>query len=175
MSAPRLSLAKGFTLVELLLVVALLGITVGVTSDILLSIVRTYNKTQVLNEIEQQANFVSLKLEKELRSAIDVSVGVDDALTISLSDGTTSVYRLVDVSGFGVIRRENQLLTYDLTKADMLGGVTVSCGPTGCFTVAGTSPTIVSYDLVFAQAGATDVSFTGSSNISNTIVIRYSY
>ena len=53
----------GFTLVEMLLVVFLLALTMGLTSDMLLSLIRSNTKTQVINEIEQQANFVSLKIE----------------------------------------------------------------------------------------------------------------
>ncbi|KKS60297.1 MAG: hypothetical protein UV25_C0010G0024 [candidate division WWE3 bacterium GW2011_GWB1_42_41] len=53
---------KGFTLVELLVVIALLGISIGVTSDILVSLVRSYNKTQIKNEVEQQANFVVTRI-----------------------------------------------------------------------------------------------------------------
>ena len=62
---------KGFTLIEMLLVVLLLALTVGLTIDMLLSLIRSNTKTQVINEIEQQANFVTLKLEKELRDALD--------------------------------------------------------------------------------------------------------
>ena len=96
MSAPYARVTKGFTLIELLLVVGLLALTVGITSDILLSIVRTYNKTQVTNEIEQQANFVSLKLEKEIRNAQTVTlegggVGDGDAVAKGLTFGVAGL------------------------------------------------------------------------------------
>jgi len=46
----------------------------GLTSDMLISLLRSNTKTQVINEIEQQANFVSLKIEKELRDSVDVKI-----------------------------------------------------------------------------------------------------
>ena len=63
MNKVNMNAKKGYTLIELMLVIALLALTAGVTGDIIISLVRSYSKTQVANEIEQNAGFVSLKLE----------------------------------------------------------------------------------------------------------------
>jgi type II secretory pathway pseudopilin PulG len=169
----------GFTLVELLLVVGLLAITVGVTSDILLSIVRTYNKTQVTNEIEQQAAFFTSKLEKELRRAQSVEMGANNSLVLTLrNSGEIVTYSLEDNGGNGRLTRATASgLTLPLTVSDVVSGVRVSCGPSGsCFTVAAGAPTIVSYSLTFQQANSTaDSSFTGQTDVENVIVIRNTY
>lgn len=89
---------KRFTLIEMLLVVLLLALTVGLTSDMLLSLIRSNTKTQVINEIEQQANFVTLKLEKELRDALDASTGADNSLVITLRSNSQVTYRLTSGS-----------------------------------------------------------------------------
>ena len=54
---------KGFTLVELLIVVSIIIIVVGVTGDIILSLVRSYSKTQITNEIEQNAKNVQIYIK----------------------------------------------------------------------------------------------------------------
>lgn len=171
----------GFTLVELLLVVALLAISIGVTSDILVSLIRSYNKTQVTNEVEQQANFVTLKLEKELRSARTITtppVGTPgNTLTFQRVDGTTTTYSL---NASGIILRNGA----NLTSNAGVGGVSVTCAnntcntsSTGsCFTVTGTSPQILTVSMTFRQALATaTASYTGCVKYNDTFVIRNTY
>lgn len=167
---------KGFTLIELLLVVSLLAISVGVTNDILISLIRTNNKTQVMNEIEQQSNFLSLKVEKELRNSRTVNLpeaGVSSGNTIlnfTTRDGTIIEYKVID----GVIKR-NEI---DVTSSASPGGVYAECsGSNGnCFSVSGPSPQVVNINIDFRQAqpGAGN-SFTGKVGIKSTIVIRNTY
>lgn len=167
---------KGFTLVELLLVVALLTISVGITGDILLTLVRSFSKTQVLTEIEQQSNFVSLKLEKELKSASSVSAPDSDdygsTLTFEGANGTVS-YSLAG----GILSRNGVALTSNENP----GGVVVTCscpdGADACFVREGTgNPEIISFCLTFTQAqtGAA-AAFTGEVEVEKTVVLRRSY
>jgi type II secretory pathway pseudopilin PulG len=71
-SQSRLKIKKsgGYTLLELLIVIGLIGLTVGVTGDIILSLVRSYTKTQATNELERSSNFVVSKIEKEFKNAV---------------------------------------------------------------------------------------------------------
>ena len=86
----------GFTLVELLIVVALVIISAGVTSDIILTLIRSYNKTRISNEIEQNGNFVILRLERELRDASNVDTTQSSStklvFTISVRGKPASAY-----------------------------------------------------------------------------------
>lgn len=164
-------LSKGFTLIELLLVISLLAISVGLTTDILLSLVRSYGKTQIINDIEQNANFVSVKLEKELRSANSVNLISSDELTI-VKDAETVTYR---VQANKIQRKINSGGYADLTKDLEPSGVAVTC-PAECFSVSGTSPAIVTYTFVFSQPSSiSGTSFNGSVNVRSTVVIRNSY
>ena len=167
----------GFTLVELLLVITLIAISVGVTSDVLMSLIKSYNKTTVINDIEQQANFVGLKLEKELRNASNVSVPNSNQLSFDYL-GTAVYY---NVSGGNLFRSTSG---YSTAAADALiatpsingtvGGVNLACD-TACFTLTGSSPQVVGLSLIFSQASAGGVSFSGVINVKNTIVIRNTY
>jgi prepilin-type N-terminal cleavage/methylation domain-containing protein len=168
---------RGFTLIELLLVIALIGIAVGVTTDILLSLVRSYSKTEIINNIEQNANFVSQKLEAELREAISASLIDSSTLEIVHEDKTvryrktnTTIERATNSSGNGTFTYSP--LTQDIDP----GGTAVSCGSSGCFTVTGTSPIIVSFSFVFEEPSSiSSGSFSGSVDTKSTIVIRNTY
>jgi prepilin-type N-terminal cleavage/methylation domain-containing protein len=167
---------KGFTLIELLLVVALLAISVGVTNDILISLIRTNNKTQVMNEIEQQSNFLSLKMEKELRNARTVTTpsedGSGDTLLFTTRDGNTIQYELIS----GIIYRTfNSGGAVAATSNASPGGVVAEC-PEGCFTTNGSNPQVVNININFSQAQqGVGNSYTGKIGIKSTIVIRNTY
>jgi prepilin-type N-terminal cleavage/methylation domain-containing protein len=171
---------KGFTLVELLLVVALLGLTVGITSDLLVSLIRSYSKTQITNEIEQTANFVLLKLENELRTAVSVSVpAVDEAgstLTFVREEGDTEVtvsYDIITDTG-DMERSEDGGTGVSLLNVESVSGVQLEAG-SSYFERLGESPDIVHIVLVFRQTGTPGTLFTNSVEIESTVVLRGSY
>ena len=155
----------------MLVVIALLAISAGITSDILVTLVRSYNKTQVANEVEQQANFVTLKLEKELKNAKNVTVEGTNKLTFVNTDGISISY---EVASFVVKRTFGTEPSQDLTSAST-GGVKVSCSP--CFALSGaTSPQIVTVKMTFTQAQNTPkTDLTSVYNYENVFVIRNSY
>lgn len=175
---------EGFTLIELLVVVSLLAIAVGLTGDTLITIVRTFNKTTVKNEIEQNANFVSQKLIKELRNATGISALGSETLvqnassnevTFTDSDDNEITYS-VDVDS-GIMYRDFASGGDDaLTESNPPYGVTVSCGSPDCFTLVETNPQVLRISLIMTQAGSAGSKiFEGSVEIEDTIVIRNTY
>lgn len=166
---------KGFTLIELVVTIGLLALTVGVTNDILVSLLRSYSKIQVKNEIEQQANFVSLKLEKELRSGSQVNIpgGSGDTMSFLTKDNVAVTYMRLSSGIIG--RRVGPTGNpEDLTYAGT-GGVMVTCG-TSCFTLISQDPQVVEIDLTFASSSNGGLSaFAGTVDIKRTIVVRNTY
>lgn len=172
---------SGFTLVELLLVVALMAIAVGVTSDILVSLVRSYNKSQVINEVEQNANFVGQKLAKELRNAasIDNLVAVGDtspSVTFTTRAGDEIQYQV----NSGIIQRDfagSGWESLTVNNASPPFGVNAQCINTGaCFTLLANNPQVVQISIIFTQGGTGgNVAFEGEVKIEDTIVIRDTY
>ena len=156
----------------------MIAISVGVTSDVLLSLIRSYNKTSAINEIEQQANFIGIKLEKELRNATNVSVPTSNRISFEYGGGT--VY--YNVSGSNLYRSTTTWST-DSTDAlvatpavnGTLGGVNLECDTGGCFSLSGSSPQIVGISMIFRESGAGGISFKGEIHVNNTIVIRNTY
>ena len=167
--------SKGFTLIELVIVVAILAITLTITSDILISLVRSNNKTRIQNELEQQSNFVSLKLEKELRNAQSVDSSENTELSLTLENSEEITYSLNE--GNGVLLRDKDGTTDPVTSAHEPGGVSVSCGSSGCFNVEGTTPQRVNVSLVFepSTSGTLGTSFTGKVEVNTTVVLRNTY
>jgi len=182
---------RGYTLVELLLSITLIAISVGVTTDIIISITKSYNKTQITNEIEQNANFVLLKLENELRSAKSVTSVTDTGSTVTLtfvdSLGKNVSYQVTvpQATTAGYISRSYDGGSYVIvTNNDSVGGVSVSCltagsssGASNCFRADITDPpSRVTLALRFTQAGtAGGASFSGTVDLNNTIVVRGTY
>lgn len=176
---------SGFTLIELLLVITLVSISIGVTGDILISLVRSYSKTTVINELEQQANFLGLKLEKELRNAANVSI-TNGGTRISFEDSSANVTICYNVANNNLYRTTTSgSCTWSTNNADALvatpevgqtvGGIHMVCNTT-CFTLLSSSPQVVDISLLFRQAQtAGSTSFEGEIQIRNTVVIRNSY
>ena len=166
---------KGFTLIEMLLVVLLLALTVGLTSDMLLSLIRSNTKTQVINEIEQQANFVTLKLEKELRDAIDANID-DSSLVITLRSNSQVTYQINENN---VLQRKlgSAGSFVNLTSSSSPGGVRVTCVDLSpCFDVTDSNPKTVVTRLLFRQAQVeAGPTYSGDVKIESTITIRGDY
>ncbi|MBU0534759.1 type II secretion system GspH family protein [Patescibacteria group bacterium] len=173
------NIQKGFTLIELMLVVVLIAVSVGVTNDILMSLVRSNNKTQVMTEIEQQSNFVSSKIERELRNARSVTTPLAGAFGSSLvfetKDGTTIEYNVDTTSGL-IKRKVNTGTLTNITSNNNPGGVVATCGSPSCFSVSGFNPQIVNVSIKFSQAqpGAGS-SYSGQTTIQSTVVVRNTY
>ncbi len=183
---------SGFTLIEMLIVVVILAIVVGMTSDMLMSLIRSNTKTQVINEIEQQANFVSLKIEKELRDADLVSTSYDSdclenlCLKFRRRDGKNVTYNLVPLPGTSPVayklQRSLEGLSggafLDVTNTSSIGGVHILCagGSGKCFEIIGTSPQTVKINMIFNQAQqSAGRTYKGSIKIESSIVIRSTY
>jgi prepilin-type N-terminal cleavage/methylation domain-containing protein len=171
---------KGFTLIELLLTIALLAISVGVTTDIILSITKSYNKTEMANELEQNANFVLLKMEKELRNAKSITTPStlnlpSRRLTFIGRDDITVVYTYDPLNG-DLTRKVGAGTAEPIVNNNTTVGILVSCPTGACFTLRNDSPQVIQLGLRFAQrysGGST--AFTGTVDLNNTIVLRGTY
>lgn len=172
--------AQGFTLIELLVVVSLIIIVVGVSGDIIVSLVRSYSKTQITNEVEQNANFVMTKLEKELRNANSVASITSEELqfTRNLSAGGVETITYT-IKPDGTMVRE--------VAGSGLGEVLLvnNSSPEGVYVIPGSSfftdetvlggPTVVKINLSFRQIGNPVVQFTQNVSLESTVIVRGSY
>ncbi|MBI2620611.1 type II secretion system protein [candidate division WWE3 bacterium] len=175
---------KGFTLIEVVVAVALIIIIAGVTGDIVVSIVRSYNKTQITNEIEQNGNFIVSKIEKELKNALAVaepaSVGgqVRKLVFTKEIDGAlvSVVYEIkIDDAGIGsIFRKEGTGMEYQLTNNDAVSGVELSVADS-YFSLLGQNPSVVKIHMKFRQIGTPSQSFVGDVDLDAVAVVRGTY
>lgn len=63
---------SGFTLIEVLIVVTLLGVFTVVATDTFTNIMRAQNKARVVNELEQSGNYALSVMEQQIRDAEEV-------------------------------------------------------------------------------------------------------
>jgi Tfp pilus assembly protein PilW len=73
------SIPKGFTLVELLLYVALTTIMVATISTFLFLMLQVRVKSQVINEVEQQGQQAMQRITQVIRNATDITVPTQGA------------------------------------------------------------------------------------------------
>lgn len=165
----------GFTLVELVIVISIIGVTLGLSTDMILSLTRAYAKTQINNELEQNSNFVFQKLEKELRTSTGAITINSSKTQIAFTDaaGQQITYKVEN----GVVQRQAGAFgsfAY-LTNDDPINGVYVVC--TQCFYLnPSATVNIIRLNMTFSQPlNENKRPFTGSVTLDNTIVVRGNY
>jgi prepilin-type N-terminal cleavage/methylation domain-containing protein len=65
---------QGFTLIEMLIAITLIGITVTMTTDIFARLLRVANKTTLQAEIKRNSEIISSQLERILRNAQEIKL-----------------------------------------------------------------------------------------------------
>jgi len=171
---------KGFTLIELLVVVSLIIVVVGVAGDIVVSLVRGYNKTQITNEVEQNANFTMAKLEKELQNAYEVTAIQSDSITFKREKSgvggivtTETISYTVESAGsdiYYIARAVDGAAPVAVTNF-----LVVTASASFADISASASPKVIKIILTMSQVGSALPQFTQSTTLESTVIVRGSY
>lgn len=165
---------RGFTLVELLVSIGLVLIVGTVGTSIIASILRSYNKAHIINEVEQNGNYVLSLMESQIRNAKSVSPtsGTTQTLTVTPQEGSVFDFSIANVGGIGVVRKDSEILTNN----NPVNGVEVVVADSG-FTVTGISPQTVIIVLKLQQAPNAPgrVDYQAATTLQTTVVVRGGY
>jgi prepilin-type N-terminal cleavage/methylation domain-containing protein len=175
----------GFSLIELLVVVALIGIIGYLTTSIFVLGFRTQAKSEILKEVKQNGDYAMTIMERMIRSAADIPnpiCGVPNSeLTILNQEGYITTFKC-DESGH--ILQENggfpagtPPVTYNLTS-DKVIVPTVGSGPFKCFTVVcptpPTNPKYVYIEYTINQSGNANIPVENQASMpyQSTVSLR---
>jgi len=182
----------GFTLIELLLSIALLTFVVTMSSDTIITLVRTNTdtiitlvrtntKAQGANEVEAVANFLSLKLQNDIKNSLDVTVTDSNTLTLAKRDGSTVVYKAISASGDAPAYLTRQIPdemsdAVPLTNNSSSAKVAVECLG-NCFARSGgvDSPVSITISMRVFQFNAPTKIFSSEVVFKDTFTVRGSY
>jgi prepilin-type N-terminal cleavage/methylation domain-containing protein len=64
---------KGFTLIEIVVVIAIIGIVTGITSDVFIQIIKASNKANIVTEVKQNGDSVLNQLDRIIRNAEEIT------------------------------------------------------------------------------------------------------
>ncbi|MDP2671389.1 MAG: prepilin-type N-terminal cleavage/methylation domain-containing protein [bacterium] len=94
----------GFTLIEMLVVTAILGLLLGIAAQVFITILRNQNKTNLTTEIRQNAALVIDTFERDARSAIQAETmcpgGISASPPCSLDTSNASLSFLLSSAGY---------------------------------------------------------------------------
>ncbi|MBD3366427.1 prepilin-type N-terminal cleavage/methylation domain-containing protein [candidate division WWE3 bacterium] len=170
---------KGFTLVELLVSVALLSVVIGLSTDIIITLVRTNTRTQAANEVEQITNFIFLKLQNDIKNSVSAqATGNNRTLRLTKRNGYRITYQVDNTTAPTSFTWQDQTGSpVSLLDVDAERGVAVECAGS-CFQVTSAAgvPDRVDVNLHIFQVNAPVGSiFAAEDYISDTFTVRGSY
>jgi prepilin-type N-terminal cleavage/methylation domain-containing protein len=115
MSDKNLKKTKGFTLVELLVTTAIMGLLAIVSANIISSVLKSQNKTTMVSEVRQNGDLVIAKFERDVKQAQSIMpTGVSRSITLDV-DGTNVDWACTDEvlvpATSGVFTRATQVVT----------------------------------------------------------------
>ncbi len=149
---------KGFTLIELLVVTAILGILIGISTTVFIGILRSQNKTNVTNEVRQNAIHAIDLFERDVRDADNISSSGPNTVTITKPDLTEITWVCTDATGGNnglFTRTVNGGTPEEITNTNKTAGVDIECVETDgvdAFNVSGdANSTIVKLDFTAKQ------------------------
>lgn len=114
---------KGFTLIELLVVVAILGVLAVTSSQIVVSVLRSQNKSAVENEVKQNGDLLINKFERDVRNAQSITPNGTTATTITLQLVGTAGTIGWQCTATQIQRRVNSGSWQDVVNTDPRTGV----------------------------------------------------
>lgn len=179
---------SGFTLIELLVVIALFSLLAGVGAEIFAPMVRSYNKSNIQNEINQNGNYALSLIAEQVRNARRIISYSSDSVNSSIQiedydsnlitfdrgqDGTGC--QAGHFNGFLRLSRvgQNPLTNSPISNIDKKKGVNIESLVIDVARAPGV-PDTVSIRSTLAQACAASgtIDYSARATFSTTVTLR---
>lgn len=172
---PHHNHGAGFTLLELLVSVAIISILSIVMSQVFISTIRTNTKTEILKEVKQNGDSAIESMVRMIQNAQIVTCNTTRSLAIVNPDGfTTTLACLADGTAMRLASSSASTTVYLSSKKVTLGGVSCDTS-TLLFTCTSATgmPSSVMISFRLAQTGAPGAQFeTASETFQTTAAMR---
>lgn len=156
---------NGFTLLEIMVVVGILGIIAVVGSGTFFSILRGSTKTKTLQLVKQNGDYAISVMERMIRNARRVSGG-GDSITIVNPDGETTVFSC-EGSPATIASNSAPLMDKEVKVDSCYNVFTVTSG------ISGVRPAVVKINFNLSQAEMTTrPEEQASINFQTTVTLR---
>lgn len=147
----------GFTIIEMMIAVAILGIITTVGSNLFFTVLRGSTKAKVLQSVKQNGGYSLSVMQGMIRNARKLSYAASptDTLTITNPDGGTTTFHCCGTTPNYLIASESGSLTCEQARLTSDEVKVNSCA--NFFTVtpglAGVRPDLVAIQFTLSQAG----------------------
>jgi Tfp pilus assembly protein PilW len=165
---------KGFTLIELILYIGLTSIIVVAVLNVMMTVVGTREKTQVMSFVQQELRFTMDRIEAAVRDAINIDTGnstfANDHGVLSLAMSGVSVHPTTFAwSGSGVRVQEGTGNYTALTSS----GIIVEMVRFTNLSAGGTHGTVkIKLHATDAVAGSADKTYADAMTLESSVSLR---
>ena len=175
--------SQGFTLIEILIVIALMAVLTGIGADLFVNSLKAYQKSQITNQLSQNGNFVMSTILNAARNAKAISVSSDEGydnntLKITDASGVTTTFRFLDLaSGAGYISRKVGEEGWKIiTSNNATSGIDIDTSVSR-FDLSADTPRTLTVVLKISQAPNTPINraYNTTITLTNSVIIRGEY
>jgi len=170
---------KGFTLMEMLVVTAILALVAGVAISLITSVIRSYHKSNILNRLQETGSQVLAVIEGRVRGASQINWGTCNGsgnLTITYDNQpivfSCSSCGVAESNGY-IAMSVDGAASQPLTSNNAASGVNVSALSFTCD--SSTGEVIINLSLEQPTGLSGRLENRASLNFSKTVVARSTY
>ncbi|MDP2874214.1 MAG: type II secretion system protein [bacterium] len=170
---------RGFTLIEILIVIALMAVLTGAGADLFVNSLKAYQKSQIMNQLSQNGNYVMSTVLNTARSADEISIDEETHSVLTITDeDVQTVFRIkAGAQSVGVITKQVGGGTEEtITNLSPTSGVDVVPGDSR-FDVTTNPPQTLTVTLKIRQAPNTPLNraYETAITLTNSVIIRGEY